>query len=170
MVTSICEIRVYTYFEETFSIDREISIVLPLDHSTKISFTFSQSPIARRFDPISLFSSTPRNRLVSVCSLSKFVSAKVRRFPRRIPLFHTPEFPPPSYYLNNRNSPTRVNLIMCSCRTPRQPAEFWILAIPLVRCTWDTESLEKKASPNEPRDGKEGERRKIEEGKNHESL
>lgn len=120
--------------------------------------------------PISLFFSTPRNRLVSVCSLSKFVSAKVRRFPRRIPLFHTPEFPPPSYYLDNRNSPTRVNLIMCSCRTPRQPAEFWILAIPLVRCTWDTESLEKKASLNEPRDGKEGERRKIEEGKNHESL
>lgn len=169
MVTSICHARNTRLHEETFSIDREISIVLPLDHSTKIS-SRSRNRQSRDDSTRYLSSSTSRNRLVSVCSLSKFVSAKVRRFPRRIPLFHTPEFPPPSYYLDNRNSPTRVNLIMCSCRTPGQPAEFWILAIPLVRCTWDTESLEKKASPNEPRDGKEGERRKIEEGKNHESL
>lgn len=138
---------VYLHDEFVFLIDREISIAFPPDRSIKISFTFTQSPIARRRFDLPL---QHRNRLVSVCSLSKFVSAKVRRFPRR-----TPEFPPPSYYRDNRNGPTRVNLIMCSCRTPRQPAEFWILAIPLVRCTWDTETLEKKA-PSEPRDGKEG--------------
>lgn len=98
--------------EFVFLIDREISIAFPPDRSIKISFTFTQSPIARRRFDLPL---QHRNRLVSVCSLSKFVSAKVRRFPRR-----TPEFPPPSYYRDNRNGPTRVNLIMCSCRTPRQ--------------------------------------------------
>lgn len=167
MVTSICEIRVYTR-KRFQSIAKYRSSSLSITRPKFLSR--SRNRQSRDDSTRYLSSSTPRNRLVSVCSLSKFVSAKVRRFPRRIPLFHTPEFPPPSYYLDNRNSPTRVNLIMCSCRTPRQPAEFWILAIPLVRCTWDTESLEKKASPNEPRDGKEGERRKIEEGKNHESL